>query len=112
MATRKTTTTRRKAVATKRAASAARKTTAPILTRRQVVSQLRKGISRITFRKQDGTNRVLFGTLDQNEVPGVLTEVERNGGSTRGVVTVWDVEAYGFRSFRLENLRKLTPRRA
>jgi hypothetical protein len=97
------TTTRRKPT-TKRAA--ARKTTAPTLTRRQVISQLRKGVVQITFRKQDGTNRVVLGTLSQNEVPLALNDVERNGGDVRGVVTVWSVEDEGFRSFRLDSLRK------
>ena len=68
MATRKTTATRRKAVVTKRTASA-RKTVTPVQTRRQVISVLRKGIAQITFRKEDGTNRVMFGTLSQNDVP-------------------------------------------
>jgi hypothetical protein len=83
------------------------------MTRRQAIAQLKKGICQITFRKEDGTNRVMFGTLSQNDVPGTLTETERNGGDVRGVVTVWDVESYGFRSFRLDRLRKpITLRRA
>ncbi len=56
----------------------------------------------ITFTKKDGTVRELFGTLDAGVLP------ERNAPSTREsnkeVFTIWDLDAEGWRSFRIDSV--------
>jgi hypothetical protein len=56
----------------------------------------------ITFTKKDGTIRELFGTLDEGVLP------ERETPSTREpnkeVFTIWDLDAEGWRSFKIANV--------
>src|SRR5688572_4270537 len=111
MATSKKTTSRNTKVAakTKRTVKARKAAPAPIMTKGQAVALLKKGVCQVTFRKEDGTLRKMFATLHPNDVPEIQDKV---GGSVRNTVTAWDVESYGWRSFRIDRLRKLAIRRA
>lgn len=71
----------------------------------QVMSRLRNGVVTVTFLKVDGTKRVMECTLE----PSYLPEEFRNRGSVfteeaGNVIPVWDVQASGWRSFRLDSI--------
>lgn len=71
----------------------------------QIVERLRNGVCTVTFTKVDGSQRVMTCTLQskylpeeyQNKAP-VLTETVGNS------VSVWDINANGWRSFRVDNV--------
>ena len=59
----------------------------------------------ITFTKADGTDRNMVCTLNPSE--GVVPEIkEGHNDSSKSSVTVWDLEADGWRSFRFANLKR------
>ncbi len=66
---------------------------------------LRQGECEVVFVKKDGSERQMVCTLHPDYLPQVD---ESAGGSTRPpndeVVTVWDVEAEGWRSFRIDSI--------
>lgn len=70
-----------------------------------LVSKLRDGVLNVTFEKVDGTDRTMKCTLR----PEYLPEEYRNKApmlteTTPLTISVWDVEASGWRSFRVENV--------
>tara|TARA_Y100000310_G_scaffold84955_1_gene81815 strand:+ start:521 stop:811 length:291 start_codon:yes stop_codon:yes gene_type:complete len=80
-------------------------------TREMMVESLHKGICKVTFEKVDGTNRIMNCTLKPNilakESGGgfiaeemKLTEAAKN----TNVIPVWDMDAQGWRSFRIDSV--------
>lgn len=74
-------------------------------TYQEVMSKLRTGVATVTFLKVDGTKRVMECTLEPSYLPeefrnrgAVLTETAGNH------ISVWDVQASGWRSFRLDSI--------
>ena len=77
-----------------------------------MVGSLLKGICKVTFEKVDGTTRIMNCTLK----PTILAE-ESGGGfiqketqlteeaKNSEVVPVWDMEAQGWRSFRVSSVQ-------
>ncbi len=62
----------------------------------------------IVFTKSDGSPRVLKCTLDPAVLPeqqSALTETKRH--ENQDVLAVWDVEAGGWRSFRLASIKEI-----
>ena len=73
-----------------------------------LVSQLQNAVVTVTFEKVDGTMRTMRCTL----LPQYLTEEFKNKApmlteTTPLTVSVWDVEASGWRSFRVDNVRNV-----
>lgn len=71
----------------------------------EVMTRLRTGVAKVTFMKVDGTKRVMECTLEPSYLPEefrnrapVLTETAGNH------ISVWDVQASGWRSFRLDSI--------
>ena len=67
----------------------------------------------ITFTKADGTERVMECTLRKDLLPqantdisGVLSE-QKNRRENNMVMAIWDLEKTGWRSFRLDSLKKV-----
>lgn len=74
----------------------------------EIVNQLRDSVLTVTFTKVDGTNRVMRCTLMQSYLPEefksrapMLTETAPQ------TVSVWDVDAGGWRSFRLDTVTNI-----
>ena len=73
--------------------------------REEWVSQLRTNICEVTFTKVNGDNRVMTCTLREDLVPPVVTQPNDTGvQSTLDVIRVWDTNALGWRSFRVDNV--------
>jgi hypothetical protein len=77
--------------------------------RENVIEALRNDIATITFTKKDGTERVMKGTLMSTELP-VFAEADKSKTTkapkkvNEEVIACFDVEAQGFRSFRIDSV--------
>ena len=58
----------------------------------------------ITFTKKDGTTRVMKCTLDESKIPPLEKKTDRTKAANDDVLPVFDLEAQGWRSFRLDSI--------
>ena len=74
-----------------------------------VKTVLTEGVAEITFTKVDGTERTMKCTLNSKIVPQVINEKEPAKTKTQNpdVISVWDVEKEGWRSFRWNSIKGL-----
>jgi len=73
-----------------------------------LVNMLRSSVVNVTFEKVDGTERTMQCTLQSQYLPEqyrnmapMLTETAPT------TISVWDVEHAGWRSFRVDSVRKV-----
>lgn len=66
---------------------------------------LTKSVLTVEFEKLDGTLRTMRCTLDPSVVP--QTEGTSNRKPNDNVQVVWDVEAQGWRSFRIDRIKNV-----
>lgn len=81
------------------------------LDREGMVARLRAGTCRVVFEKLNGEMRDMTCTLKQDEIPGhhqPKTTIDEAEGMLKTItaVKVFDVNADGWRSFRVENVRE------
>lgn len=78
--------------------------------------QLENGVVTVVFEKKDGTERTMRATLSDLYVPQVdpvmLSEYDGNvpvkaKQLNDSVQSVWDIDENGWRSFRLDSVKKL-----
>lgn len=79
-----------------------------------VLKDLRKNVVEVTFKKVDGTTRVMRCTLMPDHLPKSFNESvdeqkqEQNFHSeNRNVIAAWDVQKGGWRSFRIDSVEYL-----
>ena len=65
----------------------------------RLTKKMHDGIAKFAYEKVDGTLRKAIGTLK-----GIENLVKGTGKTTVSTVRYFDIEANGFRSFKLENL--------
>ena len=73
---------------------------------KQLVEELQKGIFQITFNKLDGDERIMTCTKSFDIIPEEhkpKTDKQPKAGN----VTVWDINAKGWRSFRYDRITKV-----
>lgn len=73
--------------------------------------QLQGGVVTVVFEKKDGTMRTMRCTLLAEYLPAptgpqLLTEDTR--AENDNVLSVWDIDNGGWRSFRLDSIKQLT----
>lgn len=81
-----------------------------IFTRDGLIDMLRSNIVTVTFTKVNGEERVMTCTLLSEHIPNAPTTngelvVKETSSST---VSVWDINANGWRSFRVENVKSIS----
>lgn len=81
-----------------------------IFTKENLIDMLRNNIVTVTFTKVNGEERVMKCTLMSEYVPNAPTN---NGQvllqeSEAKTVSVWDTEANGWRSFRVESVKSIS----
>jgi len=81
-----------------------------MFTRDGLIDMLRSNIVTVTFTKVNGDERVMTCTLLSEHIPNAPTT---NGEvvlkeTTNGTVSVWDINANGWRSFRVENVKSIS----
>jgi WYL_2, Sm-like SH3 beta-barrel fold len=69
-----------------------------------VEAQLAVGLSKVSFYKLDGTVREMICTKDMSIIPADRRPTTEGSVRTSDNITVYDVEADGWRSFILGNL--------
>ena len=77
-----------------------------IPTEKDLTSLLRESIITVTFKKLDGDERVMTCTKSFDVIPEDMRP-KTNKESKQGTVTVWDVNAKGWRSFRYDRVTKV-----
>ena len=68
--------------------------------------QLREGILVVTFNKLDGDERIMTCTKDFNLIPE-SSRPKTDKQPPAGNVTVWDINAKGWRSFKYDRVTKV-----
>jgi len=81
-----------------------------IFTRDGLIDVLRSNVVTVTFTKVNGDERVMTCTLLSEHIPNAPTTngqvvVKETSSNT---VSVWDVNANGWRSFRVENVKSIS----
>jgi hypothetical protein len=75
--------------------------------RKEMVDALKEGVATVTFTKKDGTERVMMATLQEELLPRkpiVDTSVVAKRKVNEDIIAVFDTEANGFRSFRVDTV--------
>ena len=81
-----------------------------IFTRESLIDTLRHNVVVVTFTKVNGDERVMTCTLLPDHIPNVPT----NNGEVviretkNDVISVWDINAVGWRSFRANNVKSIS----
>jgi len=81
-----------------------------MMDRYQLKETLTNGIVTVTFEKVDGTLREMRCTLHPDYLPPQLLREEgsvQNKTTPDTVLAVWDVDAGGWRSFRMDSIKNI-----
>lgn len=80
-----------------------------IVSREELKDELAKGVCRVVFEKQDGTDRTMHCTLSEDFVPVMDTfGVASKRAKNPDVLAVWDTDNNGWRSFRFDSIKSVT----
>ena len=74
--------------------------------RNNIIANLRNGPAKVTFIKEDGSERVMHCTLEKKVVPKTDEDYNNLPGST---VIAWDLEKKAWRSFRVDSVTEVKP---
>lgn len=80
------------------------------MNRYELKETLSKGIVTVTFEKLDGTLREMRCTLQADILPQpqLLQEGAKSPRAENlNVLSVWDIEAHGWRSFRMDSIKSI-----
>lgn len=81
-----------------------------MMSRREMVTELKSGICEVEFTKVNGDKRVMKCTLDPSIIPEAIKEDPLSQKKIRDlneeVLPVWDVDKEQWRSFRVENVTR------
>lgn len=76
--------------------------------REDIVDRLKQGLLEVTFNKVNGDERVMTCTLQEGVIPAATKKDPLSLKKVREVnpevVSVWDTNATGWRSFRVANV--------
>lgn len=77
------------------------------LKRDVLVDHLKKHEMKIQFTKVDGTTRNMLCTLNSEKMPEApIVEGRKRPQKSTSTISVWDLEANGWRSFRVDSVIK------
>lgn len=68
----------------------------------QLRTRLSKEVATVTFTKKNGEKRVMICTTKQDLLPGEPSKFA--GPVSDSILTVWDIESDGWRSFRFDTI--------
>ena len=69
---------------------------------------LQNGTAEVTFTKKDGTERIMRCTLKEDILPVVESKESSTRKTNDATLAVFDVEANGWRSFTLRNVKRVS----
>jgi hypothetical protein len=76
----------------------------------EIMDMLHERVVTVKFKKADGSERVMKCTLLQSMIPQTTKTVAETNNTVKerkendSVVAAWDVEAAGWRSFRIDSI--------
>lgn len=76
-------------------------------TKEEISSELHKGVVEVSFKKVNGDTRIMECTLANNLLPVEdmpAKKTDRVKKPNDAVLSVWDINAKGWRSFRVANV--------
>lgn len=73
----------------------------------QLSELLKNNVLTVTFTKVDGTERVMRCTLLPEYMPPETAGKQLLNESVRNNISVWDVDANGWRSFRVDSIKSI-----
>jgi hypothetical protein len=80
--------------------------------RDQYMNMLNSGVCKVTFTKVNGDERVMTCTLQEGIVPKAVKDEPITQKAVRAVnpevIPVWDINAEGWRSFRVDRVKEFT----
>ena len=79
----------------------------------ELIEILKEGTTVISFEKLDGSMRVMNATLDPDVIPDAPEQTESKVEKSKSdkkltALPVWDIQANGWRSFCLANLKTIS----
>ena len=78
--------------------------------RLELQKQLHKEILEVTFTKVNGDERIMNCTLIEGITPAITTVIKEDAPERKvnqDIMSVWDVDAKGWRSFRVANIKRV-----
>ena len=76
-------------------------------TKQSVAELARENVIRVTFTKSDGTERVMVCSLMDQYLPPIMEDAETITKDNPNVLAVMDLQARGWRSFRINSILKV-----
>lgn len=73
------------------------------MTREQIIETLTRGVVSFKYTKKDGSERIASGTRHMEFIKTQGAEPKGTGTEKIGVITYYDLEKQGWRSFNEEN---------
>lgn len=73
-----------------------------------LTNKLKQGTCTVTFNKVDGSERVMRCTLQESMLPQYEKKATRNKVVADNLLSVYDVEANDWRSFRVDSVTSFT----
>jgi hypothetical protein len=74
----------------------------------QMTELLKNNVMTVTFTKVDGTERVMRCTLLPEYLPAETNGRQLLNEGVRNNISVWDVDANGWRSFRTDSVKNIS----
>ena len=75
--------------------------------RSELQTQLRGEILEVTFRKVNGDKRIMNCTLMEGVLPSSTSEKKVDKKVNEDILSVWDIDAKGWRSFRMNTVSRV-----
>jgi len=76
-------------------------------TKQSVAELARENVIRVTFTKSDGTERIMVCSLMDQYLPPIMEDAEVITKDNPNVLAVMDLQARGWRSFRINSIIKV-----
>ena len=77
------------------------------LSKSNILNMLQSGIVNVKFTKADGSERLMKCTLAEGIVVPHEKKTDREKTVNDNIMSVWDVEKNGWRSFRLDSVLEI-----
>jgi hypothetical protein len=79
-----------------------------MMDRYELKETLSKGVVTVTFEKLDGSLREMRCTLQADVLPPMLLQEDaKTRKENLDTLSVWDIEANGWRSFRIDSIKSI-----
>jgi len=79
--------------------------------RDKLIADLKQSVAEVTFTKVNGEQRIMRCTLDPRHLPPMTNhqsdhlEEQHTRAENKEVIACWDVQAHGWRSFRVDSVK-------